>query len=159
MVVSDKVRRVAWGIYLIDALGAPPSSEWTERLGTVYTIMQQFKVPRGSRDSVLNLLEDNVGLIKMIALHTCEIQIVADCVELGMGLTKTTHMVNEYRAVHNRVHVGRNAVYSSYLRLKPVVTPLYRQKQGSADKDSEWAKARHRLAQEFATRLGIWELD
>ncbi|KAF0720392.1 hypothetical protein AaE_010326, partial [Aphanomyces astaci] len=126
MVVSDKARRVAWGIYFIDALGAPPSSEWTERLGTVYTSMQQFKVPRGSRDSVLNVLEDvrdcceqgveydgsgsqYGGLNKTIALHTCKSQIVADCMELGMGLTETTHMVNEYQAVHDRVHVGRNA--------------------------------------------------
>ncbi|RHY93727.1 hypothetical protein DYB37_012708 [Aphanomyces astaci] len=167
---------IAWAVYFIDALGAPPRDEWNEYRGTVYQIMQQFNVPTGSRESVWNVLNDvedcswlgheycgdgapRGGTNKLIVLRSCESQIVADCMEIGMGLTETTHMVNEYRSPTYKIHVGRSAVYSCYLRLNPVVTPLYRQKQGCADKDSDWAVARCGLAQQFATRLGIWKWD
>ncbi|RHY15993.1 hypothetical protein DYB32_010693, partial [Aphanomyces invadans] len=72
-----------------------------------------------------------------------------------MGITETTHMVNEYRSQRNKTPVGRSSVYTCYQRLCPVVTPLNRQKQGSGDEDSVWAVARFGLAQQFASRLGI----
>ncbi|ETV79114.1 hypothetical protein H257_07850 [Aphanomyces astaci] len=124
-------------VYFQDALGSPQRSEWNQRCGTVYQILNEFKN-------------------KVIKLLSPDGQIVADCLEHGMSVTEATHMVNEYRQSVNEVHVGRSAVYSSSLRMKPVVTPLVRQKQGNADQDSAWAIARNGHAQQFATRLGIW---
>ena len=59
-----------------------------------------------------------------ILLGTVESQLVADCMEEGLGLRNTTYLVNTYREKKGFMHVGRSAVRSAYLQLMPVVTKL-----------------------------------
>ena len=71
-----------------------------------------------------------------------EMQIVADNIEAGLGLTQTTRLVNEHRRECGLEDVGRSAVHSASLRLEPEVTPILDSKQGSYDEESGWAIAR-----------------
>merc|ERR1711981_426783 len=43
--------------------------------------------------------------------------------------------------------------------MKPLVTPIYRCKQGSMDEDSPWAKARYKWVTQLAVRFGLLKLS
>ena len=64
-------------------------------------------------------------------------------------------MVNKHRLEVGSTPVGISAVFSAYLRLKPVVTPITASKQGNMDPESPWAKARLKLSRQTAIRLGL----
>jgi hypothetical protein len=50
--------------------------------------------------------------------------------------------------------VGLTTVWMAYLRLKPVITPIKKRKQGSNDPASPWAKARLEYVTQILVRFG-----
>src|SRR5947209_7983645 len=77
----------------------------------------------------------------LIMLNSTESQIIADRMEQGLGLRQTTTLVNEYCIAIDKSHIGVSTVYSTYLQLNPVVTPISAVKQGNTNPDLPWAKA------------------
>lgn len=171
-VVSEEQRRVSIAVAYIDVFDAAPEELWNGVDGTISGIQEHLKIPRGSRDVIVRVLEDVVqchklgveytparkagcgGDNKLILLGSLEEQIVADNMESGLGLTQTTRLVNVYRREEGLLDVGRSAVHSAYLRLEPVVTQILDAKQGSYDVHSAWAKARLMFVLQLLVRLG-----
>ena len=79
-------------------------------------------------------------------------QIVADCTEAGMSLTKTMHMVNAHRFEDETEHVGRSAVYTAYKALQPEESIVRKRKQCGGP---EWAAHRHAWVAQKMVRFGI----
>jgi hypothetical protein len=171
--ISSNQRRVAWVVYFVDNLDAPPQHEWNTHKGTIHEILTVFQLKESFRKAVKRALDDFIsctrrglayngdfaahgGQNKLIQLDSVESQIIADCIENGWSITQTTHMVNHHRLQQNKTHVGRTAVYGAYLRLCPQVSSMAASKQGSSDIDSPWAKARLAWARQLGVRLGIW---
>ena len=106
-VITNQQRRVAFAVYFVDVLDAPHQSEWNGRGGTIRAIMEHFKVPENSRcvvkvvlDNVVKCMENGVqyngkvsggsgGLNKLITLDSDESDIIADCMEMGLGIRQT----------------------------------------------------------------------
>ena len=61
------------------------------------------------------------GQPSVIDQGSIEESIIADWMEQGLGFRNTTHMVNEYKN-EGKVHVGYNAVWNSFIQMKPVMT-------------------------------------
>ena len=50
--------RILIKMYYIHILDSPPPSEWNGRDGIVSVIQQQLEIPNGSRNTILNVLEN-----------------------------------------------------------------------------------------------------
>ena len=55
--------------------------------------------------------------------------------------------------------IGFIPVYKWYLKLRPLVTPIKKRKQGSSDPDNRWYKARLRQNLQLLIRYGKIEED
>ncbi|KAF0728533.1 hypothetical protein AaE_009435, partial [Aphanomyces astaci] len=169
-------RRVAWAVYFMDNLGAPPSSAWHGVHGAVSNIVRHFQLQHGKRRHVLSVIvnvtdcikrgvsysgksKSHGGQNKCIDTDAVENQIIANCMEHGHGLRESTFAVNQHRQKSNSVVVGMSAVYSAYHRLSPVVSSIPPIKQGNSNMGSAWATARLGWTRQLAVRLGIWSWD
>ena len=137
--------------------------------------MRELNVSAGSRALIKRVLTDveechlqgveysagrkegSGGANKLIVLGSVEAHIVADGIEGGLGLTQTICLVNTHRGqcVPPLVDVGRSAVHSASLWLKPLVTPILDSKQGSFDVTSAWAIARLFFVLQLLVRFGM----
>ena len=82
-------------------------------------------------------------------------QLIADCMEDGLGLTMTTDIVNEQRAQDNLVAVGRTTVRNTYLRLELQEEKNKTVSQGSPCAHSTWAKATFNWCKQQAICFGV----
>jgi hypothetical protein len=90
-----------------------------------------------------------------ILKDSVEESIIADKLELGCSYTKTWYWVNNYLSSLGRDLVTRSAVVSAYHRMEKRVTNVKMRAQGNSDKDSNWAKARHRWVTQLLLRLRL----
>ena len=84
-------------------------------------------------------------------------QMVADCMEEGLGLRTTMERVNKHRVAAGLLHVGKSAVASAYHRACPVLAMVSRVKSGSNDPTDDWSRARFRWVAQLLIRLGVKE--
>lgn len=172
-VLSDSAQRVAIAHYFINVLDAPPEEEWSERNGTIWTIRVALGIPSGSHNTVLQTLKDvtacaesgqvytgqrKVGRRRVRALlqvGTPCAKVVANCMERGLGLKRTTVLLNFSRKKRGLLPVGVSAVYGLHLAMKPVVTAIVDNKQGKTDPDTHWSQARHGFSTQMAIRRGF----
>ena len=77
----------------------------------------------------------NGGARKLVVKGSVEEQIVADCLELGLGLRSTAAMVNNFRCAEGLqlMHVGVSAIYTAYKRMDAITCKIGKRKQGSKD--------------------------
>ena len=68
-------------------------------------------------------------------------QLIADCMEDGMGYSMATDLVNEQRTQDGLEKVGRTTIRNTYLRLQPKEEKIVTVSQGSFCAHSNWAKA------------------
>ena len=174
--MCDKDRRLAVAFYYKFVLDSPPPNEWSTSRGSVWKIMQVYCLSEGARKMVLDVLQkctqcellglkytgksnSNGGQNKLILMDSVENQIIVECMEMGWSLTETMHLINLYRDSQSAMQVGRSSVHSAYLRLYPVVSTISPQKQGNADPNSAWAKARLGYTRQMGLRFRIWSWD
>jgi hypothetical protein len=81
-------------------------------------------------------------------------QMVADCMEEGLGLHTTMNRVNKHRVDAGLLHVGQSAIASAYHRACPVCQMVTRVKSGSHDPKDDWSRARFRWVTQLLIRLG-----
>jgi len=96
---------------------------------------------------------------RSIQRHSLEEQIIADTLEVGLGLQEAQHLVNEHRISCSQPLVGKTAVRTAYLALEPVRQAVQKDKQGNADPESDWARCRLNLVTQLAIRLGVHVWD
>jgi len=96
---------------------------------------------------------------RILDINSVEAQILADTMELGLGLREADHIINEYRSIVSKLHVSVSIVYNLHRALEPAVSSIAKHKQGNADKGSPWAKARFKWTRQLAIRLGahVWD--
>ena len=122
---TDVQRRVGYAVYFLDVLEAPERSERGEINGAISAIVREFRLPSESRAVAERVLIDltechmkgevysgarkagSGGKNKLISLDSMEIQIVADNIEAGLGLTQTMRLVNEHRRKCGLEDVGQ----------------------------------------------------
>eukprot|EP00936_MAST-01D_sp_MAST-1D-sp1_P002372 g2372.t1 len=124
--VSDTQKRAFISVYYMTELDAPPKSEWKARGGTISTIIKNvsfLKDHHNDRLRVQRVLEDTCwchengyeyrgegryaqvgGHNKLILPGSFEEQLIADCMEDGLGLDSTTEYLNDYLESKGKQH-------------------------------------------------------
>jgi len=171
--ITEESRRGAIAHYYADVLQMEDPESWDGPDGTISTILRELSL--GSRSMIRRVLDDvwgrslrgeqydpskktnSGGQNKLILPGSVEEEILALAIESNQGFTSATHQVNEYRRtlVPSPGDVGRSAVRSAHLRLKPVITPVLDSKQGSFDESSAWAVARLMFVLQLLVRFGL----
>ena len=109
---TDEQRRVSYALYFLDVPEAPLRSEWGGINGAISTIVREFRLPSGPRAMAERVLIDLTECYmkgevycgarkagsgdksKPIFLESMEIQIAADNIKVGLGLTQTNSNSN-----------------------------------------------------------------
>jgi hypothetical protein len=169
--VDYRLRIAIFYIY-VDVLGAPDRCAWKDTDGTIHRIRRALFLPEGKRNVVARVLDQAHTLAAMGSIYNGErqrprefskfliapasedMQIIADAMESGFGLRLTKELLNEHRQQKNLPTVGLTTVWMAYLRLKPVITPIRKRKQGSNDPASPWAIARLEYVTQILVRFG-----
>ena len=173
--ISNESKRSAIACCYYYTFDAPPEEAWAGKGGTIGQICNELDFGGlNSYGSVRRVLYDvkvameggweycpaknagSGGKNVLIPTGSYYSQLVADCMEDGLGLRTTMHIVNEERAEEDPPlqHVGLSAIMSAYHRLKPHVSGIKRVKQGSDDPEADWCKARFRWVLQLLIRLG-----
>jgi hypothetical protein len=148
-------RRIAIGYIYMHTLGAPKPSEWDGKDGTIGDICKRLDLSYSQRKSVKECLTRmitcrNMGIeydgkkkdmgessrVLLIQAGSVEMQIIADSVDMGFSIRKTTELVNEHRKQNDDKEVGLSTVFEVYKKLKPVMTTEEQQELGSNDPES-----------------------
>lgn len=170
VMISVTVRRSAIA-HCYAQLGYPDDWEWHGRDGTISQVIAKLDLPLGSRNTVRRVFQQVVqcakegvaydpevrgggGRRRLIDASSVDMRIIADMMEQGFSLRSTAEFVNKYRVEQGLVPVGVSSVYGAYLRMEPVVTPILKSKQGSADAESQWAKGRYGWVTQLAVMFG-----
>ena len=69
-------------------------------------------------------------------------------------MTETTILINEWCKANNEPFVTRSAVDTCEKSLNPLRTKTGKRPQGSKDRNSTWAKCRHRWVAQLLIRMG-----
>eukprot|EP00978_Attheya_sp_CCMP212_P039955 scaffold212967_cov35-Attheya_sp.AAC.1 len=155
----------------IEQLEMPEEVEWSGSSGTIHQILKKLDLlPSKYYQLVRRVLE---GIIfcgdhkiaytgerqirkqntNLLLPDGCvEMQIIADHMEMGLGLRQTLELVNEHRVQNGKIDICFYTLHQAYLRLEPVVRPIQRSKQGSCDPESAWAIARKNQSQQLLIR-------
>jgi len=175
-VLPESARRLAIAHYFLEVMDAPPEEEWSERQGTVWCIRMALKIPSGSHSSVLRVLQDVTRCAEEGVVYTGErkakrraqallqvgtpcAKVVANCMERGLGLRRTTVLLNFSRQRRKLLPVGVSSVYGLHLAMKPVVTSITDNKQGKTDPDTHWSRGRHAFFTQLAIRRGFLDVE
>ena len=92
------------------------------------------------------------------ALDSVEAAMIADSIEAGLSVSKTLVFLNEHLVGEGREPATISSIVSVISRLKPQVVKVQKQKQGSKDPNSDWAKARFLFTKQLLIRLGVIDL-
>lgn len=90
----------------------------------------------------------------LIPVPSYEAQLIADCTEVGFGLSLTTWKVNLYRIQEGKIHVGRSTIRNTMLRMKPDVSAITKRPQGNQDPASAFCQANYRWATQILIMFG-----
>jgi hypothetical protein len=164
--------RVAIFYVYVEVLNAPDKNAWLGPGGTCRKIMEILKIEEGRRAIVKRVLrlahaKAKMGQVYageraerreftnyMLRSSSEEMQVIADAMESGFGLRLTKELLNEHRRQNQLEVVGLTTVWMAYLRLKPIISPVKKRKQGSNDPTSPWAKARFEYVTQILVRFG-----
>jgi len=154
LVISRLQRRISVGVAFVDNHDAAPREEWGGEDGVIQAIMREKDIPKGSRKTVVDTLEEVSRCVQngkkwtpekkpvqrrptsqLIKEGSPEQELVANCMEAGYGLIQTTALVNEGRSKKGESHVGMSAIRTAHHRMAPTVTAILDAQQGS-DNDS-----------------------
>ena len=72
-----------------------------------------------------------------------EANIIADNIEAGLSERNTLRILNQHLTSEGREPATRASIVSVIRRLKPKIVKVEKQKQGSSDEESLWARARY----------------
>ncbi len=95
----------------------------------------------------------------LIGKDSFDMQIIADAMVGGFELRLTQELVNKHRRDNNLSFVGLTTVWNAYLRLAPVVSPIRKQKQGTMEVTSPWAKTRMEFVTKILFQFGLLRLE
>jgi hypothetical protein len=148
-------RRIAISYIYMHTLDAPKPSEWDGKNGTVGDICKRLGLGYSQRKSVKQCLtriiicrsmgieydgtrKDQIesSRILLIPADSVEMQIIADSVDMGSSIRKTTELVNEHRKANDIKEVGLSTVFEVYKKLKPVMTTEEQQELGTNEPES-----------------------
>ena len=181
--VSEQHRRIAIYCFYMDTLDAPPKEDWLGYEGTVTLISRALDIPKGSRASVLRVLEDVTRChregwhftgerltaqgrgsrpeMQRVKTGSVEEQLIANGIENGCSIANAIESVYAYRSTlppakrRSLLKIKKGAVHECVLRLKPKITTIQRSKQGFTDPSSQWARARFRWVAQLMIRFGV----
>jgi hypothetical protein len=91
---------------------------------------------------------------KLIPPGSYEEELIADCIEMGMGIRVTHQVVNSHRLEGGGDLVGSDTIWRSVHRLNPVVERTPTASQGSKDKLAAWTVARKGWIAQLLIRFG-----
>ena len=107
----------------------------------------------GSEFTGESLITKNAKL-PMIPKGSQEESIVADGMEMNLGISATTAMVNQHRLERGQCLVSRSAAFNSYHGLNPVVRPVKKRAQGNDD-NVQWKNARYLQTKQMCVMTGL----
>jgi hypothetical protein len=141
-------------------IGAPPPEDWHgegEMISRIVgalemTVVDSRKVETVISDTYQSLHQGEIydkGRIsrknKTAIADSSKIQqLLTDYRECGLSYSETTFLINIYCIENDLLTVTRSAVMACEQRMEKVVTSIAKRPQGSLDKNSTWAKCRHR---------------
>eukprot|EP00797_Seminavis_robusta_P022966 Sro371_g128620.1 n/a (448) ;mRNA; f:56434-58025 len=167
----EVARRIAIAFIFVHVFCCPDESEWDGRNGVHAQIRKMLSIPKGA--SIRYVFEDitkcqtagtkyrgrrqALGETRPVNIpnDSVEAQIVADVLEDGFSLMQATRQVNHHLKETEQPLVSFSSVWHLSKRLKPLVKPIKRLKQGSTDKESAWAQARYNWSIQLILRLGL----
>ena len=88
-------------------------------------------------------------------MDSVEAQIIADSVESGLSIARTLGFLNEHLVGEGREAATMSSIISVVQRLRPMIKKVDKQKQGSSDPNSDWARARYLFTKQLMIRLGV----
>ena len=173
----DERRRHAIAHLFIDTYGSPPRSEWPS---IKTAIMARLSIPDGSRNSLQTVFEGvesaaasknaydaNKGIssrkLGKFLIHegSSEAELVASCLQRGLGVTQATVLVNELRqlAVPALPKLSWSAVENWSLST-PSIQKHKREtkKSGKEDPECGWSLARLAQCKQHQLQLSLGEV-
>ena len=93
----------------------------------------------------------------MFETDSIDANIIANNIESGLSERNTLGILNQHLTSDGREPATRASIVSVIRRLKPKIVKVEKQKQGSSDETSLWARARYMQTRQFLVRLG--EID
>ena len=149
----------------LNHLGEPPPELWSGKGGTIARLNAIYK--NCSRQRIYRTLhkywetnstERKKRIYKgeyMVQEGGVSEQLIADCMEDGMGYSMATDLVNEQRTQDGMEKVGQTTVRNTYLRLQPKEEKIVTVSQGSFCAHSNWAKAGFAWCKQLAICFGV----
>ncbi|CAB9505297.1 unknown protein [Seminavis robusta] len=168
---SEVARRIAIAYMFVNVYDMTDDKDLWKKQGNIHAdILKALRIPPGNdyRYVFENVLDCHAkgktytgGRQKLgrtrppkIEIDAAEAQIVGDTLEDGYSLAQAHRRVNKHRDDEDLEPLSYSAVYGVSKRLKPLVSPIKKLKQGNRDKASAWAKARLNWCAQLLCRLG-----
>jgi hypothetical protein len=158
----------------IEQLQMPDKEEWSSSSGTIHQILKKldllpsthYQLVRRVLEGIIFCGDHNIEYTgereirkqntNLLLPDGCvEMQIIADHMEIGLGLRQTLEIVNEHRKQSGKSDICLYTLHQAYLRLEPVIRPIQRSKQGSCDPKSAWAIAQKNQSRQLLIRFGV----
>ena len=151
-------------------MGSPPKETWEGKKGVIATLCRVFT--NITRNTIKKTLDQYVMSLEnnrtfsferkkraylgeyMIPPGSFYEQLIADSMESGNGMKKTTRLLNYELKKDGKETVGISTVRQCHLRLKPVKIKVKKRPQGTKDPHTAWAKASFNFAKQLAIRYG-----
>ena len=174
--ITRQARRQAVACFYLWTMDAPPASEDNE---TVTDILTNLGIPRGSYNSVKNIIldarscyekgEEYTGekrgsdrmMLAAIPPGSVAALIIAESMEDGAGIrcahADAMHWLRRRQEAgeENVEYWGLSATYSCFLRMKPTVSVVQKRSQGSDDPESAWCQACLGWVTQLLVRTGV----
>ena len=156
---------------------APLPEEWGGRGGTIAQIMSSLGFEYVKRNKIEKVLMETYKSIEndgtydaswkkrgrteiLIKKGSIQEKQIADFSEHGVSLRDITCIFNEYLLqdagsdLEVAVWFTKSAVEGAFNRMRKIEVPMTKRAQGSTDKNSHWAKARHRFIVQLQVCMG-----
>lgn len=178
-VITDAMRRHAIAFHYLRVLNAPEPDEWKGKGGTISTVLKALKLHNNSYRTVERVLKkvwdalcvgmpyndersNKGGRTCTIKNGSFEQQMIADCIERGLGMTETTYLVNSHLKEDGvLIPLSRSAVYSAHLAMKPKTEAIKKASQGDSlidptdPKAIKFMQARYNWIRHLLVRFGL----
>ena len=155
-VLCTKSNKLGVAFYYLNALDAAEEDTWKGKGGTINKILDTFKIQgKGYYIWVKTILTNVVECILKNVEYTgqnvkkrrgpmpeltpaCqEANILAGCMEDGLGIRHATFRVNTYRISMKREILGMSCIHKLFQKLKPNFSVVGKMKTGSNKPESE----------------------
>ena len=88
-------------------------------------------------------------------LDSVEAQMIADSVESGLSIARTLGFLNEHLVGEGWEASTMSSIISVVQRLRSMIKKVDKQKQGSSDPNSDWARVRFLFTKQLMILLGL----